>query len=86
MNRRKTVGKLFLFLLIVLSLGGCGYRYFLGLHGPSIRNSPDSHDLAETSDAVCLGCHGSADNADEAPLTSHGYFTGCVKCHNDPPS
>jgi len=67
---------------ILLVFGGCAYRHYLGLHGPTVRGTPDIHD-GVTEDAECLGCH----DPDGDPIglpTSHPQFTGCLKCHNDP--
>ena len=64
---------------------GCAYRYYLGMHGPSIRNSANIHDASVAGDADCLGCHSPDNRQDGVPVTSHPGFTGCIKCHNDPP-
>ncbi len=66
----------------LLILGGCAYQHYLGLHGPSVRNSPDIHQ-GMTNDAACLECH-HPENSTMAPATSHPGFSGCLKCHNDP--
>lgn len=59
----------------------CAYRYYLGMHGPSVRAFPDFHGNV-SADQDCLGCHSPGD-ASGAPATSHPQFTGCLKCHND---
>jgi hypothetical protein len=64
-------------------LGGCAYRHYLGMHGPSIRNSPDIHQ-GITEDQDCLDCH-HPDRDPEGPPTSHPEFKGCLKCHDDEP-
>ena len=82
MNRKQA---LTLALLVVLmSSGGCAYRYYLGMHGPSTRNSPEIHGESIKEDGQCLECHGSKDNSGDPPSTSHPDFKGCLKCHNDP--
>ncbi len=63
-------------------LCGCAYRHYMGLHGPSIRNSPDVHEGVR-EDAECLACH-DPDRDPVGPPTSHPQFTGCLKCHDDP--
>ncbi len=68
-------------LLLIAASSGCGYRYYLGMHGPSIKNSPDIHH-SSSEDGQCLACH-SPEKAHEAPPTSHPGFKGCLKCHND---
>lgn len=68
----------------LLVLGGCAYRHYMGLHGPSIRSTPDIHE-GVTEDADCLDCH-HPDRDPVGPPTSHPQFTRCLKCHNDPPS
>ena len=59
----------------------CAYRYYLGMHGPSMNAFPDIHQNM-TEDRECLACH-HPDQAFEAPPTSHPGFTGCFKCHSD---
>lgn len=66
----------------LLGFSGCAYRYYLGMHGPSIRNTPDIHDASVRDDAQCLACHGRAGSGD-APQTTHPHFKGCLKCHSD---
>ncbi|WP_373500271.1 hypothetical protein [Desulfococcus sp.] len=67
---------------IVLALfSGCAYRYYLGVHGPSVKAYPDIHE-GVTEDQDCLGCH-HPDRNPTGPPTSHPQFTGCLKCHND---
>ncbi len=63
--------------------GGCAYRHYLGVHGPSIQLFPDTHQ-GITNDQDCLDCHDPA-REPEGPPTSHPTFTGCLKCHNDTP-
>ena len=70
--------------LALLVLGGCAYRHYLGMHGPSVRNYPDVHE-GVTQDAECLKCH-DPEQEPVGPPTSHPQFTGCLKCHNDAPS
>ncbi len=65
---------------------GCAYRHFLGMHGPSIRNHAEAHDVSLKDDAECLSCHSPKNSPSDAPPTSHPTFTGCLKCHNDPPA
>jgi predicted CXXCH cytochrome family protein len=67
--------------LCIAASSGCSYRYFLGVHGPSIKKSPDIHQTFR-EDGQCLDCH-SPDKAQEAPPTSHPGFKGCLKCHNN---
>jgi hypothetical protein len=66
----------------LLILAGCAYRHYMGLHGPSIRSTPDIHE-GVTEDGQCLECHHPDRNPVGLP-TSHPQFTGCLKCHNDP--
>jgi hypothetical protein len=68
------------FILAVVT--GCAYRYYLGMHGPSILNSPEVHE-GVTEDSECLECH-HPERDPEGPPTPHPQFTGCLKCHNDP--
>jgi hypothetical protein len=75
------IKKLVLSAAIMVLLSGCAYRYYLGMHGPSIRAFPDIHQRV-TADRECLKCHHPDENTD-APATSHPNFTGCLKCHND---
>lgn len=65
----------------LMLFSGCAYRYYLGMHGPSIKAFPDIHQ-GVTEDQGCLSCHHPDRNTD-APPTSHPEFTGCLKCHND---
>jgi len=74
--RRFTIG-----CIICLFLGGCAYRYYLGMHGPSIKSFPDTHQ-GITEDRDCLDCHDPGQNP-TGPPTTHPQFTGCLKCHND---
>ena len=68
-------------LLLIVSSSGCAYRYYLGMHGPSIRNSPEIH-LDVKEDEQCLECH-NPDTPTEAPPTDHPHFKGCLNCHDD---
>ena len=68
-------------LCMVIILGGCAYRHYVGLHGPTIWTYPDIHDGA-AKDTDCLGCH-DPDQNPTGPATSHPRFKGCLKCHND---
>ena len=67
--------------LTVLASGGCAYRYYLGMHGPSIQLYPQIHSDVK-ADEACLECHHPARNP-SGPPTTHPQFTGCLKCHND---
>jgi uracil-DNA glycosylase len=78
----KTVKRIIICSIALVVLGGCAYRHYLGMHGPSVRNAPDVHE-GVTEDAECLGCH-HPDRNPTGPLTSHPQFTGCLKCHSDP--
>jgi len=80
--RRKTTLTLTL-LLTLATLSGCAYRYYLGMHGPSIRNTPETHDETLRDDGQCLKCH-QPGQSDEAPATTHPGFKGCLNCHQDP--
>ncbi len=68
---------------ILTFAGGCAYRHYLGVHGPTIKMFPDTHH-GLMNDQDCLDCH-HPDREPEGPATSHPQFTGCLKCHNDPP-
>jgi hypothetical protein len=68
-------------LLIVAVLSGCAYRYYLGMHGPSIKMYPDIH-AGVTEDSECLECH-HPQHEPSGPPTAHPQFKGCLKCHND---
>lgn len=78
MNGIKIFG---LIALTGLVLTACAHRYYLGMHGPSIKAYPDIHS-GFTTDAECLGCHGPGKES-EGRATTHPKFTGCLKCHND---
>lgn len=65
--------------LLLFACSGCAYRHYLGLHGPSIANSPDIH-LDARRDEQCLQCH-NPQMPSEAPPTNHPHFKGCLKCH-----
>jgi hypothetical protein len=43
-------------LALCLVAGGCAYRHYLGVHGPSIRRFPEIHAGARL-DEECLACH-----------------------------
>ena len=68
-------------ILIIIGFSGCAYRYYLGMHGPSIKAFPDIHE-GVTEDYECLECH-HPDKDPEGTPTTHPNFTGCLKCHND---
>lgn len=78
----KTMKQILLSSLMLVVVTGCAYRYYLGMHGPSIRNSPDVHE-GVTEDSECLECH-HPERDPTGPATTHPHFTGCLKCHNDP--
>lgn len=78
----KTAKSLVIGGLVLLMLTGCAYRYYLGLHGPSIRRFPNVHAEA-AEDAQCLACH-HPDRDPVGPPTSHPGFVGCLNCHDDP--
>lgn len=74
--------KIFVVVLFAgLGLTACAHRYYLGMHGPSIKAFADIHQ-GVAQDAECLGCHGPGKES-EGPATTHPKFTGCLKCHND---
>ena len=77
----KTVMRIIVCAIALAVLGGCAYRHYLGVHGPSVRNTPDIHQ-GVADDAECLSCH-HPDRNPTGPPTSHPQFTGCLKCHND---
>jgi hypothetical protein len=77
-----TMKRLMLCSMAMILFGGCAYRHYLGLHGPSVRSSPAIHE-GVTEDADCLACH-HPERDPVGPATSHPQFTGCLKCHNDP--
>jgi len=79
MKKRAAIGMVVLALL--LTLVGCAYRHYLGVHGPSIKAHPDIH-AGVTEDRQCLECH-HPDRKPTGPPTSHPHFSGCLKCHND---
>ncbi len=73
-------------LIVILSgfllvMSSCAYRHYLGLHGPTIKLSPEEHE-GVTGDEECLECH-HPDREPSGPPTTHPNFTGCLKCHND---
>ena len=71
----------FLFIVSLTLMCGCAYRYYMGMHGPSIKAYSDIHEGSK-EDAQCLACH-HPDNDPQGPPTSHPRFKGCFKCHND---
>jgi hypothetical protein len=78
----KTMKRIIICATALLLVSGCAYRHYMGLHGPSVRRTPDIHQ-GVTEDAECLECH-HPDREPVGPPTSHPQFTGCLKCHNDP--
>ena len=74
--------KLFTFIILIslVFLWGCAYRHYLGMHGASIKKSPDIHEGAAMGEQ-CLECH-DPENDPAGPATSHPDFKGCLKCHN----
>ncbi len=78
----KTIKYFILGTLVLAVVSGCAYRYYLGMHGPSIRNSPEVHE-GVIEDSECLECH-HPERDPEGPPTTHPKFVGCLKCHNDP--
>jgi hypothetical protein len=75
------IKRIILLIMAMMILGGCAYRHYLGLHGPSVRNHPEIHE-GVTEDVECLGCH-HPERDPVGPPTSHAQFAGCLKCHND---
>jgi hypothetical protein len=67
--------------MVLVLFSGCAYRYYLGMHGQSVKAFPDVHQ-GVTEDRDCLSCHHPGRNP-TGPPTSHPHFTGCLKCHND---
>ena len=80
-ERMKNFGKIIVCCVALRCFSGCAYRYYLGMHGPSIKIAADIHE-GVTEDKDCLGCH-HPDRDPAGPPTSHPQFTGCLKCHND---
>ena len=70
-----------LFLTILIIISACSYRYYLGMHGPSVKKYPFMHAKV-TEDKSCLACHATASTV-ASPKTSHPHFKNCLKCHND---
>jgi hypothetical protein len=68
-------------LCAMVLITGCAYRYYLGMHGPSVRSHADIH-AGFKMDNECLECHASQINP-RGPVTSHPQFKGCLKCHDD---
>jgi hypothetical protein len=73
--------KILMVCMVLALFNGCAYRYYLGMHGPSVKSFPDIHK-GVTEDQGCLGCH-HPDRNPTGPPTSHPQFIGCLKCHND---
>jgi hypothetical protein len=65
----------------ILFGSGCAYRYYLGMHGPSILKHPEVHQGVK-EDRECLACH-HPDRNPQGPPTTHPGFVGCYKCHSD---
>jgi hypothetical protein len=65
---------------IVILFNGCAYRYYLGIHGPSVKALLDIHEGVR-EDQDCLSCH-HPDEKPTGPPTTHPQFTGCLRCHN----
>ncbi len=70
------------FIVVMFFISGCAYRYYIGLHGPSVQRFPEVHGNVK-QDHECLECHHPENKFDDAPPTTHPDFTGCLKCHND---
>jgi hypothetical protein len=70
-------------LALFISISACAMSglYYLGLHGPSIRLTPEEHE-GFYEDEECLECHGKESDPDYT-RTTHSGFHGCLKCHND---
>ncbi len=79
-----TLKKIIICCAALTVFGGCAYRHYLGMHGPSVRNFPDIHQ-GVTEDQDCLSCHYPGRDS-EGLHTSHPEFKGCLKCHNDEPN
>jgi hypothetical protein len=75
------VKRISILVFAIVLLSGCAYRYYLGMHGPSIRQHPQIHQ-GVTQDDECLECH-HPEGKPDGPPTSHPQFKGCLKCHND---
>ena len=78
----KHVHRMIICVVSLVVLCSCAQRYYLGMHGPSIRRFPEVHD-GVSEDAECLGCH-HPDRDPQGQPTTHPQFQGCLKCHNDP--
>lgn len=76
----KRVAVVALFLLI--SACATTGLYYLGFHGPTIKQSSEVHE-GIWKDQECLECHGPNANDSDASPTTHPQFVGCLKCHND---
>ena len=81
MRREITIG--LLAAALAAAIGGCAYRHYLGMHGPTVRLSAAIH-AGVSADGDCLECHDPA-RPPQGPPTPHPGFTGCLKCHNDAP-
>ncbi len=68
-------------LSFLIIIPACSYRYYLGMHGPSVKKYPFMHARV-TEDKSCLTCH-SPGSTVASPKTSHPHFRNCLKCHND---
>jgi hypothetical protein len=77
---KRRVGLALAFLCFALVASGCVYRHYLGMHGPSIQQNPETHQGVR-DDAQCLACHHPERNP-VGPPTNHPQFKGCLKCHN----
>ncbi len=77
----KAIKWMVLILVIFVNLSGCAYRYYMGMHGPSIKATMDIHE-GVVEDRACLECH-HPEMDPEGPPTTHPHFKGCLKCHND---
>jgi len=80
----KPLVKLFGVVTLFLLISACATTglYYLGFHGPSIKQFSEVHEGIR-KDQECLECHGlNADDLDGSP-TTHPQFVGCLKCHND---
>jgi len=76
------VKRVFPFVLIITISACIPGLYYLGVHGPSIKLTPEEHE-GFSEDEECLECHGKDSDPDEAPTSTHYGFHGCLKCHND---
>ncbi len=65
----------------MIDFSGCAYRYYLGMHGPSIKAFAGIHE-GVNEDKAGLECH-DPNGGPIGPPTTHPHFTGCLKCRND---